>query len=312
MVSRGETIEAAQLRNFVAVARRLSVTAASAALGVPKSRVSKALTALEARLGVRLLERSTRRVALTPAGGLLLARAESILAEIDRLVDDAREHTDAVRGVVRVTAPPELGALLAARFFPPLLAAHPGLELALELGYSFDDLLDPRFDLAFRLGSVYDDRLVARRLGAFRRVLVASPAYLRRHRVRAVGDLAARNCLAFSGVERKATWTLEPLHGAGAAQEVAVQGNFAAHGFAALLRAAAAGLGVARVPQFVAADAIARREVVRVLPEWAAPETEVFLVHRFGHDRIQRVRAVADAALGQVGALLAPAAPRRG
>jgi len=317
MVSRGETIETALLRNFVAVARQHGVSAAGAALGVPKSRVSKALTALEQRLEVRLFERSTRRVALTPVGTLLLARAESILADIDRFIDDAREQAGAVRGVVRATAPPELGTLLARRFFPTLLALHPGIELAVELGYTFEDLLDPHFDLAFRLGSVHDDRLVARRLGEFRRILVASPDYLRRHAVHDVDDLAEHNCLAFSGVERTATWTLERVSGRSARRDLSVRGNFAVHGFAALVQAATAGLGIARVPAFVAAEAIERHELAHVLPEWAAPPTEVFLVHRFRHEHIQRVRAVIDAAQARIGDMLGAAGsrgtePRRG
>jgi DNA-binding transcriptional LysR family regulator len=307
MVSHGETIEVALLRNFVTVARQQGVTAAGEVLGLPKSRVSKALTALERRLDVRLFERSTRRVALTPAGTLLLARAESILADIDRFIDDAREQAGAVRGVVRATAPPELGALLAGRFFPTLLALHPGLEFAVELGYTFEDLLDPRFDLAFRLGSVHDDRLVARRLGEFRRILVASPDYLQRHAVHDVDHLAQHNCLAFSGVERTATWTLERISGEQARRDLNVRGNFAVHGFAALVHAATAGLGIARVPAFVAAEAIERHALAHVLPEWAAPPTEVFLVHRFRHDHIERVRTVIDVAQARIGDLLGAA-----
>lgn len=295
-------MDAGLLRTFAEVARRLSVTAAAEALGQPKSRVSKALGKLERRLGVRLLERSTRRVALTPTGALLLGRADSILAELERLVGDVREQADVVRGVVRFTAPPELGALLAEKFFPPVLAQHPGVEVALELGYAFEDLLDPRFDLAFRLGSVHDARLVAHPLGAFSRIAVASARYLEAHPVRRAEDLARCNCLAFSGAELAATWTLQK---AGATREVAVRGSFAAHSFAALLGAARAGLGVARVPAFAAREALGRGELVRVLPGWSAPPTEVFLVHRFGHDRIRRVRELIETARLHVGPLLA-------
>jgi LysR family transcriptional regulator AphB len=302
MVSDPATIDAPALRAFVEVARRLSVTAGAAALNQPKSRVSKTLSRLERTLGVRLLERSTRRVALTPAGIVLRSRAESLLAEMDRLAEDVREEAAAVRGVVRMTAPPELGALLAERFIPGVLAAHPGLDLAMELGYAFEDLLDPRFDLAFRLGSVHDERLVARRLGEFRRILVASAAYLDAQPVRRIEDLARCNCLAFSAIELQATWTLEGRRQP--PRDAAVRGRLAIHGFTALLGAARSGVGVARVPAFVARTAIERRELIRVLPEWAAPPTEVFLVHRFGHERIQRVRAVIEAAQERVGALL--------
>jgi DNA-binding transcriptional LysR family regulator len=309
MISQIDTIDARLLRVFVEVARRRGITAAGEALGQPKSSVSKALTRLEHVLGARLLERSTRRVALSPAGEALLGRAESILAELDRLVEDVHAQTDSVHGIVRVTAPPELGALLARRFFPVVLGANPGLALAVELGYRFEDLFDPRFDVAFRVGSFQDDRLVARKLGSFTRVLVASPAYLARRPVRAVEDLAHCNCLAFSGIERTATWTLErrpPGQGAALlpAQSVPIRGSLAMHGFASLQAAAEAGLGVARLPDFVAADAIASGALARVLPDWSCTPSEVFLVHRFGHERIKRVGALVAAALEQVGRLL--------
>jgi DNA-binding transcriptional LysR family regulator len=301
MVSQKETIEASLLRTFAEVAKRLSVTAAAEALGQPKSRVSKALGRLEAQLGVRLLERSTRRVALTPTGALLLQRADSIVAELERLAADVREQAESVRGIVRVTAPPELGMLLSERFFPALVARHPGLEVALELGYSFEDLLDPRFDLAVRLGSVHDERLVAHPVGGFSRIAVASAEYLKARPVRRVEDLAKCNCLAFSADELTAIWTLQK---AGEVREVRVRGNFAAHSFTALLGAARAGLGVARAPAYAARDWLRRDELVRVLPGWSAPPTEVFVVHRFGHDRIRRVRAVMEACRSEVGPLL--------
>jgi DNA-binding transcriptional LysR family regulator len=309
MVSPGETIDAHLLRVFVEVARRRGVTAAGEALGQPKSHVSKALTRLEHALGARLLERSTRRVALSPTGEALLGRAESILAELDRLVEDVHAQTESVHGIIRVTAPPEFGTLLARRFFPAVLDANPGLALAVELGYRFEDLFDPRFDVAFRVGSFRDDRLVARKLGHFTRILVASPAYLAHRPVRAIEDLVDCNCLAFSGTEHSATWTFEhrsPMRRAERmpARSVPIRGSLAMHGFASLQAAAEAGLGVARLPDFVAVDAIASGALARVLPDWACTPSDVYLVHRFGHDRIKRVGTLVAAAIEQVGALL--------
>lgn len=316
MVSKLETIDLRHLRAFAEVARRRGVTAAADALGRPKSAISKSLSALERQVGVRLLERSTRRIALTPTGILLLSRAESILSDMDRLEEDIRLQSREVRGVVRMTAPPELGALLSESFIPSVLRSHASLEIGIDLGYAFDDLLDPRFDLAFRLGSIHDDRLVARRLGEFFRIAVASPAYLKSNPLRAPADLAHCNCLAFSATEHQAVWTLQRRSAGrdkegGKVEEISVRGNFAAHGFSALMHAAAAGLGVARVPEFAARSSIMRGELVRVLPAWSAPPTEVFLVHRFGQERIQRVKAVIDASLIEVSALFNAAAPVR-
>lgn len=316
MVHKKETIDARLLRIFVEVAKRRSVTAAAETLEQPKSGVSKAISALEARLGVRLLERSTRRVTVTHAGEVLQSRAGSILAELDGLVDDLHGEVDAIRGVVRIAAPPELGTLLAARFFPELLARHPELSINVLLDYAFADVLDPKFDLGLRIGEVHDERLVARRLGAFSRILVAQPSYVARQPVRSPADLAKCNCLVFSGTERAATWTLRRVPGDArrgapcSPQDVAVQGNFAVHGFTALLAAAAAGAGIARVPAFLAGDAIAGGRLARVLPEWEAMPSDVYLVHRYGHDRVRRVREVIDAAQEHIAGLLG--APTRG
>lgn len=311
MVAERETIGLRELRAYAAAARRLNLTAAAADLGVPKSTVSKAVAHLERRLGVRLLERTSRRVALTGAGSLLLARAESLLAEADQLARDMHEETHRPSGTVRLAAPPELGTLLAAGFVAPVLAAHPRLAITLRVDYAFEDLMAPEVDVAFRVGSIHDDRLVARTLGVFRRELVASAAYLAGRRLRAPADLGRCNCLTLGAAATAATWTLEPRAARAGSREpveVAVHGNFAARSFTALLEAARAGLGVARVPDFLAHPAIARGEVQAVLPAWGAPASAVFLVHRFGHERVRRVEVVIEEARARIPALLAAGA----
>lgn len=312
MVSRNETVDLKHLRLFALAARNLSLTAAARALDVPKSTVSKAIAELERRLGVRLMERSSRRVAVTRAGAHLLARTDSILAEVDQLAADMRDETHLATGAVRLSAPPELGTRLAAEFAPAVLAAHPRLVLTLGVDYAFDDLLLPEVDLAFRVGTVHDDRLVARALGQFRRLLVASPEYVHSRRVREPADLERCNCLTFGAGAPAAKWAFERRRadrdrGEGSI-DIAVRGNFAAHSFVALLAAARAGLGVARVPDFVAGDPIRRGELVQVLPLWSAPPSTVYLVHRFGHERVGRVRLLIDEALARMPALLAEGA----
>lgn len=302
-----ETIELRHLRAFTLAARRLSLTAAATDLDVPKSTISKAIAELERRLGARLLERTSRRVALTRAGAHLLARADSLLAEADQLARDMHEETHLASGTVRLAAPPELGACLAAEFVPQVLAAHPRLSLTMGVGYAFEDLLAPGVDIALRVGSVHDDRLVARTLGGFRRELIASPAYVCGRKLRAPADLARCNCLTLSATEGAASWTFERRRRQGndtASVDVGVRGSFAARSFMALLEAARAGLGVARVPDFLARPAIERGEVVHVLPEWTAPVSTVFLVHRFGQERVRRVEVVIDEARARIPSLL--------
>lgn len=274
---------------FREVAQRRGITAAGDALGLPKSVVSKALTRLEAQLQVKLLERSSRRVALTPAGELLHVKAESLLLEADALTASLRQERSEPRGVVRISAPPELGMRFIDQVVPQMARMYPDLRLVMQLGYDFDDLQDPAIDLALRAGQVHDDRLVGLPIGSFRRVTVASPDYARAHPLRRPADLARHPCLVLSGTQNVADWVFTRGE---ATEQVRVSGPLAVRSFTALLHAARAGLGVTRAPDFTVAEWLRRGDLVKLLPGWSTPPAPVFLVHRFGHDRIARVAAV--------------------
>jgi len=300
-----ETIETQLLRVLVATATHGGVTAAAEALGMAKSAVSKQLSALESRLQVRLFERVNRRVSLTAEGRLLLPRAESILAELDQFLDDARHRVNLVSGTVRIAASPEFGALLAEHFIPLLLRTHPSLRIAMSLEYQFDDLHDPAFDLAFRLGLVNDDRLVFRKLGEFSRTIVCSPEFARAHRLQTPSHLQEVDAVLFSDRGSSEVWPLvDRLHPTRHC-DASVHGRFGVRGFEALAVAASAGLGIARLPTFVAALRLAEGRLVPVLPGWQPSAVPVFLAYRSGVSRIARVRAVADLALAEIPALLA-------
>jgi DNA-binding transcriptional LysR family regulator len=289
-----ETIETRDLRLFDEVVRRRSLTAAAAALDVPKSIVSKRLAALEERLGVRLIERTTRRIEVTQAGRVLQLRAQSLLGEVDGLAADLRQLETQVRGRVTIAAPPDLGAQLAGTLVPRFIAAHPEVSVSLRLDYGFTDLFDPDLDLAFRIGEARDDRLVARAVGELRHVLVASPAFARRHRTRAPAELAALPALSFFDDAELARWRLTDGR---RVIDVGVRALLTARSFPALLRAAEAGLGVAYVPAFVAREPLQQRRLVRVLSRWASPPRPILLVHRYGHHRVRRVAALIEMVL---------------
>lgn len=310
MVSSVETIELHQLRLFVEVARRLGLTAAADHLGLPKSSVSKGLAALERSLGVRLVERSSRRVALTREGANLLNRAESILAEVDRLREQASDERERPEGLVRIAATPEFGRLYVSRVLPRLVSEHPRLKIAMRLDYEAEDLLDLRADFAFRIGKVGDDRLVARALAGFRRILVASPSFLRDHAIEQPADLERVPCVLFRDDVAAFPWTLHRVANPAETIQLMVSGNLAVRSFAAVMDAVIADLGVALVPDFVAAPAIAAGDAVRILPAWSTTVSPIFIVHRVGIDRIARVRAVMDhARRGVPPALAAATAP---
>ena len=303
MVSNLRTLDFQQITSFVAVVRGGGVTAAASQLGLAKSAVSKHVSQLEAILRVKLLERSSRRVALTREGEHLLARMESILAEGERLLEQAREQHGRPEGLVRIAATPDFGGLVAERFFPLVVERHPGLSLVMEPAYAFADLQDPAFDLAFRVGDVNDDRLVARELGAFQRLLVASPEYLRAHPTRTLRDLERCECLAFSGSRTQSEWTLVQRKDGGEVT-VEVQGKLAARSFRVLIALAERGAGIAMVPDFLVGDALSQGRLQRCLPQYASPRTPVFLSYRVGSEKIQRIRAVLELGLAHVPKLL--------
>ncbi len=294
-----------ELRVFCEIARAGGITAAANNLDMAKSAVSKQLSRLESRLKVKLVARSSRRVSLTREGERLLPRIESILAEGARLVEDAHDDTFRTAGTVRIAATPDFGGHVARKFLPALLDQFPELAVAMQLDYGFEDLQDPAIDLAIRVGRVKDERLVAHRLGEFRRIVAASPAFLKQNVLEHPSDLSSVNCLTFSGNSVRNDWTLEQRHEAGGSEQVPVQGNIAVRGFAALAALAETGTGACCVPEFVVADAISEGRLVHCLPDWASKPTPVFLAYRFGADRIARVRAVIEAAKASIPACLA-------
>jgi DNA-binding transcriptional LysR family regulator len=303
-VSNMRTITLQAMCVFREVVRTGGITAAAYSLGIAKSAVSKQLSELEAQLQVRLLVRSSRRITLTREGERLLPRVESIIAESERLVEDAHEETVKPAGIVRIAASPEFGGLVAREFLPPLLEKYPDLTVTMKLEYSFEDLQDPSIDLAFRIFRVSDERLVARPLGEFRRIIVASPDYAARYPLSKPSDLASVNCLIFSGSTGSDEWIVQHRLDPGHTEHVTVRGNIAVLGFHALLGMAETGVGFARVPDFITQHALAAGRVVRCLEDWVSPPAPVFLAYRYGAEQIGRVRAVIDEARKMVPGLL--------
>ncbi len=291
MVSNIETLRLADLRIFQEAARRLSITASGEALNMPKSAVSKSLTRLENQLGVKLLERSSRRVELTAAGQLLQIKAASLLAEAEFLVHSMEDERNETRGVVHLTAPTELGTWFVEQVIPEISRHYPDLKITLKLDYRFDDILDPAFDIALRVGDVHDDRLVASTIGSFSRIAVASPQWLQKNPIRKVADLAHCNSLIFSAHDNQIEWTFVRD---GRKEGVRVSSSLSVLSFTALLHAARESLGIACVPEFTAREWLQRGDLVQVLPGWHTSPQAVFLVHRFGHEKIARIKTVLD------------------
>ncbi|HEY0817716.1 MAG TPA: LysR family transcriptional regulator [Rhizobacter sp.] len=260
-------LQLSQLQLFVRLANAGTLSAAARQLQLTPAAASAALKRLEAALSVRLVERSTRSMRLTPEGELLREHAERALG----VLDDARSLLGAQRerleGEVHLAAPADLGRHVLSPMLDDILARHPGLRIALQVSDVRQDLMRDRVDIAVRYGELDDSSLVARRLHTTQSTLVASPDYLARHGApQHPRDLAQHNCLALHRAERPHTQWVFQRDGAGFT--VKVNGNRRADDGGLVREWAVQGLGIAQKARLdVLADLRAGR-LVELLPQW--------------------------------------------
>lgn len=277
----------AGLGAFVRTLETGSFSAAARALGVSPSAVSKTVARLEGRLGVLLLQRGTRRLQPTPEGLSLFERGQRVVAELEAAQGELRESRGP-RGPLRITAPMDLGRHWLVPRLPEFLATYPQVECGLGLTDRFIDLVEERVDVGLRMGESADSRLIRRRLGASRAVICASPAYLRRHGTpRKVADLQHHACLAYLREGQRVPWRLDGT-------PVDVPGPFASDNNEALIALALEGVGIARIPEFVAARALASGELQPVLAGVDTPGPDVFIVYPERRHLSPRVRVFVD------------------
>lgn len=275
----------------VEVVERGSFTAAAAALGLPKSSVSRSVAQLEHDLGVTLLRRTTRKLALTDAGKQWYERASRALAELDEASALVSRGERAPHGQVRLTAPPDMGSVLA-----PVVVAfverYPHVHVELLLTSRRLDLIEDNVDLALRAGNLEDSTLVGRKLLSTDLALYGAPAYLeRRGRPRKPADLAKHACVLFRGVHGRVTWT---LHNGNARARVDVAGPIGADDMGFVLDAVLAGAGIGLLPEIRCPDLIAEQRVERVLPAWSFPGGAFHLVHAGSRYLPHRVELLRD------------------
>lgn len=287
----------AELLALVAVAEELSFTRAGARLGRDATVLSRRIRALEARLGVRLLERTTRAVAPTEAGLDYLARARLILEAMDDADAAASElNGGEPRGHLRLALPGAFGRLWVAPALLDFLVAHPRVTIEADFSNRYVDLVAERFDLAVRVGALKDDGLVARRIGHRRRLLCASPDYLARQgepgEPGEPADLRRHACLVF-GTAMRPSWT---LHGpAGEVARVPVEARFASRDVETLQRAAVCGLGILLSSEWAIGSELRSGHLVRVLPDWTVPDDGgIYLITPSSSRHASKTRAFAD------------------
>ena len=259
------------MRVFIQAANHASLSAAGRALGLSPAMATKHLDALEARLGVKLLHRSTRRLILTEAGTEFLAASRRIVQELDEAESEvAAQRTEAV-GRLRMNLPLSFGTRFIAPLLPEFSRRYPQVEVELGLSDAQQDLIQGGWDLAIRIGYLADSALKARRLGDCPMQLCAAPGYLaQRGTPRRVADLSGHNCLSYtlSPLQALGSWAF----GSRGEIQVPVQGNLKANNGEALLAAAIGGQGVIYQPNFIVADALAQGRLVALVLDQPALE----------------------------------------
>ncbi|WEK44857.1 MAG: LysR family transcriptional regulator [Candidatus Sphingomonas colombiensis] len=250
---------------FATVADHGSFSAAAIAIGVSKATVSKTVARLEASLGQSLFHRTSRRLTLTEAGKPLADRARQMLAEAVAAEEAAHDAASAPAGRVRLAAPMTFGVTNIAPLIAEFLTAHPAIEIELALSDARVDIVAEGFDVALRIADLPDSSLRARRLCSISASIVAAPAYLERHGTpHHPGELGEHRLLGYTNLT--GPWRFRGPGGA----EVAVraEGPLSANSGDALMPALVAGLGIARLPNFILGDTLAHGQVIEILPDW--------------------------------------------
>ncbi|HZH42609.1 MAG TPA: LysR family transcriptional regulator [Lysobacter sp.] len=282
----------AGLLAFVRVAELGSFVRAADALGLSKAAVSKQVSALERRLGTRLLHRTTRRLSLTEDGQRYLLHAQTALAEARSAEDAVAGSQREPHGRLRVTTPMTFGLLHIAPHVAAFLARHPQVALDFQLDDRQLDPVQEGFDLAIRLGKLEASSLVARTIARSRVVLCASPVYLdRAGRPQRPDELNAHDCLHFSFAYTGRTWVFERD---GETLRIALGARLDANSSLALKTAALAGAGIARIPEFAVAEELHDGRLQAVLPEWTLPPLDVHAVMPARRYVPAKVRAFVD------------------
>jgi DNA-binding transcriptional LysR family regulator len=301
---------AGEMEVLVRVVEHGSFSAAGRELGLTPSAVSRIVARMEARLGVRLLIRTTRALTLTPEGEAYHRAALRILedmAETERAVTDQA----APRGRLRVTASLSYGRLFIAPVLAGFLERYPGILLDLSLSDTIVDLTGGQADVAIRVGDLADSGLKARKLGDSGRVVVASPDYLaRRGTPRTPEELLTHNCIGFNWRRTRLGW---PFRRDGRDFELAVSGNVEANSGDTVVQMARDGLGVARVGAFVVAEDLAAGRLIALLEAYNPGEREVFHAVFLGGAQVPaRVRVFVDYLAEHVGGRSGQASSPRG
>jgi LysR family transcriptional regulator, transcriptional activator for dmlA len=291
------SIQPADLGFFSVLAGTGSLSAAAREMGITTAAVSRHLAQMEKRLGLALVNRTTRRMSLTPDGEVYLLHARRILGEIQDLGELLGQSKSSPQGLLRVNATLGFGRSQIAPLISQFARLHPQVDVQLQLSVSPPALSDDAFDVCIRFGAPPDSRAIGRRLAPNRRLLCAAPAYLQQHDMPKVpGDLVKHNCIGIrQGEEAYGVWRL--THGSGRqahTESVKIRGNLTTNDGEIAVNWALDGHGILMRAEWDVSRYLQSGRLVQVLPGYVTPDADIYAVYPQRHQTAARVRVFID------------------
>ncbi len=281
-----------EMRVFSAVVEASSFVGAAESLDMSKAAVSRYVSELEQRLGVRLLHRTTRRLSLTPEGEVFLARCRDILSSIEASEVEITTRSVSVSGLLKVSVPVSFGIRHMAPLWPDFLDLHPQLNLDVQLADRLIDLVDEGFDLAIRIARLEDSSLISRQIAATRLVLCAAPSYLERRGVpEHPSELATHDVVSYSLLATGDQWQFEGPDGP---VSVKVRPRFWSNNGDSCIAACVQGAGIQLQPTFLIDEELRRGALVEVLPQYQAATLGIYAVYPTRKFVLPKVRALVE------------------
>ena len=278
---------------FAKVAEERSFARAARTLGLSVATVSRGVSRLEDRLGARLLNRTSRQLALTEFGRIVAERAGRLYVDAEQTEGAALELSAKPRGLVRLAVPMSLGLRWVAPILPEFLLAYPDISIDLHLSDATVDLVGQGFDAALRIAILPDSSLVARRLCAMSRFIVAAPAYLEEHgRPVHPRELTGRPCLGYAYNARNEAWHF--VNEKGETERITPVGPLRVTNADALVPTVLAGLAIAELPEFIASDYLREGRMEAIMMDWKLPQGALYFVTPSIHGRAPKVDALAE------------------
>lgn len=292
---------------FIAVADTAGFSSAGRELGISKSAVSKRISQLEDQLGARLFHRTTRKLSLTEAGERYYAYAAQANRSAQQAENAVHELQGEPRGVLKIQLPMTLGQMHITPLIPLFLQRYPHLEIDLVMDDRQINLVEQGYDLAVRAGDMPDSTLIARKLAPLRSVVCASPSFLQNveQQLGQVLDqpslLTKTNCLTYSYSSNADIWQFEHLGHNKTQHKIKVKGNYRVNNSAALKQALIAGMGIGRLPSFIAGDAIQQGELVALFQDYKMPSKNLYAVYPERQYLPAKVRVFLDFLIEKLG-----------